>query len=91
MAGDPALVAYFLPAFRADYQVLEEAKWRPVVSLDVSTRLVLGEHDEHTPTGTASAWQDYLTRPIRTHVLDGEGHMFVRHAFEPLDAIVNDV
>lgn len=91
VAGDPALVAYFLPAFRADYQVLEEAKWRPVVSLDVSTRLVLGEHDEHTPTGTASAWQDYLTRPIRTHVLDGEGHMFVRHAFEPLDAIVNDV
>lgn len=91
VAADPALVAYFLPAFRADYQVLEEAKRRPAARLDVSTRLVLGEHDSHTPDGTASAWQDYLARPIRTHVLPGEGHMFVRHAFEPLDAIVNDV
>lgn len=91
VAGDPALVAYFLPAFRADYEVLEEAKGRPVVRLDVATRLVLGEDDDHTPDGTASAWQDYLTRPLRTEVLPDEGHMFVRHAFEPLDAIVNDV
>lgn len=91
VASDPALVSYFLPAFRADYQVLEEAKRQPAGRLDVSARLVLGEHDHHTPEGTASAWQDYLARPLRTHVLEGEGHMFVRHAFGPLDAIVNDV
>lgn len=91
VARNKALIDMFLPAFRADYRVLEDAKRTPPVKLDVRTRLILGGKDGQTPAGTAAAWQDYIARPIRTHLLEQEGHMFVLHAIEPLDTIINDL
>ncbi|MBM7411145.1 external thioesterase TEII [Clavibacter michiganensis] len=91
IAAEPSLLELFLPAFRSDYGVLDDARGRPVEPLDVRTRLILGELDPHTPSGTSDAWQRHLTSPLRTQVLAGEGHMFVRHALEPLDRILADV
>ncbi|WP_125774086.1 thioesterase II family protein [Antribacter gilvus] len=88
---DRSLVELFLPAFRADYQVLEDAQRLPPVAVDVRTRLVLGGRDPQTPDGTAEEWQEYLASPLRTEVLEEEGHMFVLTAVEPLDLILADV
>lgn len=91
IAADPDLIGLFVPAFRADYGVLEDARRRPISKLDVRARLVLGELDPQTPSGTADDWQRYFWRPLRTHTLPGEEHMFVRHAIEPIDAILAEV
>lgn len=91
VAADRSLIEMFLPAFRADYQVLTEAQRQPVVRLDIPTRLILGERDPQTPEGTAAAWQDYFESPIRVHVLPDEEHMFVLTAVEPVDRILSDL
>ncbi|WP_198587238.1 thioesterase II family protein [Glycomyces xiaoerkulensis] len=91
MVSDRSLVDLFLPAFRADYHVLEEARRLPPTRLDVRTRLILGGRDPHTADGAPEAWQDYIGPPIRTHVLEREEHMFVLSAIEPVDRIINDL
>lgn len=91
IAAEPSLHELFLPAFRSDYGVLDDASALPVEHLEVRTRLILGELDPYTPSGTSDAWQRHLALPLRTHVLAGEGHMYVRHAIEPLDRILADV
>lgn len=91
IAAEPSLHELFLPAFRSNYSVLDDARVLPVEPLEVRTRLILGELDPHTPSGTSDAWQRHLTLPLRTQVLAGEGHMYVRHALEPLDRILADV
>jgi external thioesterase TEII len=90
VAADRSLIDLFLPAFRADYLVLEDASRRPPPRLDVRARLVLGGRDAQTPGGAPEEWREYFTEPIRTHVLDDEDHMFVLHATE-LDRILNDL
>lgn len=74
---DRSMMDLFLPAFRADYEVLEEIRRRPLTRLDVPAHLVLGERDSQTPPGTPQAWQEYLVRPLRHHHLDRAEHMFV--------------
>lgn len=86
---DRSLVELFLPAFRADYRVLAEARLIPPRPLDVRTQLVLGEDDPHTPPGTEQAWQGYVADPLLTHVVPGAGHMYVLHDSAPLDRILN--
>ena len=91
VASDKSLVALFLPAFRADYGVLEDVRHARPEVLDIHTRLILGDRDAYTPAGTLQAWQDHLAHPIRTHVLADAEHMFVLHAPEAVDLILNDV
>ncbi len=90
VVADRSLIDLFLPAIRADYEVLEDVKQMAPVQLDVPTRLVLGELDPLTPAGTAQAWQDYLAEPIQVHVLEREGHMFVLEAVDSLNKILID-
>jgi external thioesterase TEII len=89
VAADRSLIEMFLPAFRADYEVLEDARRRPVSKLDVRTRLVLGGRDPEAPASAAIQWQAYITRPIRTHVLEDAEHMFVLHEPGLLDPVLN--
>lgn len=79
-AHDRQLIDMFLPAFRADYRVLAEARRLEPERVDVEALLLLGSEDPHTPADTAEAWQAHLARPLRTHVFEGAGHMFVQDA-----------
>lgn len=88
---DKALMSLFVPAFRADYQVLDDARRRPATVLDVRTRLVLGERDSQTPAGSTEAWQEYLARPLRRHVLPGLEHMYVLDAPEQVGSILDEL
>ena len=90
VAGDRSLIEMFLPAFRADYHVLEEARRRPPAKLGVRTTLVLGGRDPQAPPNSVAGWRDYIAEPIRVHVLDGAEHMFVLHAPERLVPILDD-
>ncbi len=91
VANDRSMIDLFLPAFRADYRVLQDARTVPVPTLDVPSTLILGELDTQTPPGTCAAWQQHFDEPIQIRVLKGEGHMFVTSAFEAVDHILNDV
>ena len=91
VANDRSMVEIFLPAFRADYHVLQDATSATVPTLDVPSTLILGSLDTQTPAGTSAAWQNHFVGPLQTHVLEGEGHMFITSAFEELDVILNDV
>ncbi|GAB4084606.1 surfactin biosynthesis thioesterase SrfAD [Myceligenerans cantabricum] len=91
VAQDRDLMAMFVPAFRADYQVLEEVRRRPVTLLDVRTRLILGGQDSQTPAGSTEAWQDYLATPIRHHLLAEQGHMYVLDAPARVGRILDEL
>lgn len=88
---DRSLIEMFMPAFRADYAVLEDAKAQPVHQLDTPAHLILGELDPQTAPHTPAAWQRHLSRPLRTHLIPGEGHMFVLSASDTVAAILNGV
>ncbi|MDO5684358.1 MAG: alpha/beta fold hydrolase [Propionibacteriaceae bacterium] len=77
VAAERSLLDLFLPSFRADYRILDQARVLPPVPLDVPAWLVLGSEDPHTPAGTPWAWADYLADEPLTHVIPGAGHMFV--------------
>ena len=89
VAADRSLLEMFLPAFRADYEVLTQAQELPVVRLDVPAHLILGGRDSQTPEGTPADWQEHFDTPIRVHVLPEEGHMFVLTATDPVDRILS--
>lgn len=91
IAADRSLVDFFLPAFRADYSVLEQARQLSATALDVRAHLILGERDPQVSRNAAVSWQRYFRGPLRTHVLPGEGHMFIQHAFDPLNDILDEV
>ncbi|MFT4295994.1 MAG: alpha/beta fold hydrolase [Micropruina sp.] len=90
IATDRSLVEFFLPAFRADYGVLEDARGLRPAPLDVPSWLILGDRDPQTPAGTPRAWQDYLVPRLRLRVLAGEGHMYVHHAFQQIDRVLGE-
>lgn len=89
IAQDKSLIDMFLPSFRADYQVLEQAKMRPVGKLEVHPYLVFGGRDPQIPTDTPAAWQEYFSLPVKTHVLAEAEHMFVLHSTAELNRILN--
>ena len=89
LANDRCLVDLFVPAFRADFRVLDEMRKVPLRGLKIKARLVLGECDSQTPVGTPAAWQEYFAVPITTHVLEREEHMFVLRATKALSGILN--
>lgn len=89
LAADASLLELFLPAFRADYGVLDDARRPAQARLGTPTHLILGGLDDLTPAGTAASWQDYLAHRVTTHVLDGLGHMFVRDASAAVDAVLH--
>ncbi|GAB3166452.1 surfactin biosynthesis thioesterase SrfAD [Myceligenerans halotolerans] len=91
VARDKGLMAMFVPAFRADYHVLEEVRRRPATPLHIRTRLILGGLDSQTPAGSAEAWQDYLATPIRHHLLAGQEHMYVVDAPAQVGRILDDL
>lgn len=86
---DKSIMSMLIPSFRADYKVLEQAKQRPSMKLRVHTSLVFGSRDPQIPEGTPTAWQEYFTFPVRTHVLKDEEHMFILHNTEALNQIIN--
>lgn len=88
---DKNLMAMFVPAFRADYQVLEEARRRPVTQLDIRTQLILGGRDTQTPLNSAKEWQAYLATPIRHHLLAEQGHMYVLDGPAPVGRILDEL
>lgn len=91
VAEDRSLIELFLPAFRADYRVLEDVLRMPPAILDVRTRLVLGEDDPQAPASAADEWRECIAGPIRTCTLDGAGHMFVLDAVERVDRLLADL
>ena len=82
----PALMASFLPAIRADFQVLDT--WAPDLSRQVACDLLalIGADDRSVAVEQLEGWDEATTGSITTDVLPG-GHMNVRDGTDVRDRV----
>ncbi|WP_250401621.1 thioesterase II family protein [Streptomyces cellostaticus] len=86
IAADPDLLALLLPAFRADFALLENHRYRESGPLPVPLVVLGGEADSVTPE-QLDAWERHSTAPVRRHTFAG-GHFYFRDDMAPLAAVL---
>jgi surfactin synthase thioesterase subunit len=75
LLSDPALVAFFEPILRADFQAVEEYAYREAPPLEVPIGVLIGAEEDITRE-EALAWQRESTGPVQVGWLPGE-HFFI--------------
>ncbi|WP_051790467.1 thioesterase II family protein [Streptomyces sp. NRRL S-1022] len=86
IAADPDLLALLLPAFRADFALLENYRHRESGPLPVPLVVLGGDADSVTPN-QLDAWDRHGTAPLRRHTFTG-GHFYFRDAMASLAAVL---
>ncbi|MBH1934818.1 thioesterase [Streptomyces sp. AV19] len=76
IAADPDLVALLLPAFRADFTLLETHRHRTGAPLPVPLHVFGGDADTVTP-GQLEAWREHTSAEFHVHRFEG-GHFYFR-------------
>ncbi|MBN0047121.1 thioesterase [Streptomyces actuosus] len=76
VAADPDLLAFLLPAFRADFALLESYRHRESGPLPVPLVVLGGEADGVTPD-QLDAWDRHGAATVRRHAFPG-GHFYFR-------------
>ncbi|WP_406840746.1 thioesterase II family protein [Streptomyces sp. AHU1] len=76
IAADPDLLSVLLPAFRADFALLENYRYQESGPLPVPLVVLGGEADSVTPD-QLDAWDRHSTAPLRRHAFSG-GHFYFR-------------
>lgn len=91
--ANPGLVETLAPAFRADYQLLNNYTFTPSTPLDVPVDAFGGKDDAVTPDHM-SGWQEHVTGEVRTTVFEG-GHFYFRQSsaefFSELQSILSSI
>lgn len=75
VAQNDALMDFFEPILRADFQLLETMQYSPSVRLDIPITVMIGEKDLAT-VDEAMLWQNETSVPIQMHQFKG-GHFFI--------------
>ncbi|NEB94899.1 thioesterase II family protein [Streptomyces bauhiniae] len=86
IAADPDLLAVLLPAFRADFALLENYRYREAGPLPVPLVVLGGEADSITPD-QLDAWHRHSTAPVRRHAFAG-GHFYFRDDLAAVAAVL---
>ncbi|MGW5304121.1 thioesterase II family protein [Streptomyces griseoluteus] len=86
IAADPELLAVLLPAFRADFALLENHRYRESGPLPVPLVVLGGETDSITPD-QLDAWDRHSTAPVRRHTFSG-GHFYFRDDMAAVAAVL---
>ena len=79
----PELVELLLPAWRADFTVVETYTYRQHPPIDVPITVVAGRHDPYLPPGDPGRWQNETTAPFHRVDVDA-GHFFFLHEISPI-------
>ncbi|MER6401314.1 alpha/beta fold hydrolase [Kitasatospora sp. NPDC001603] len=85
-AADPDMVALLLPAFRADFALLETYRHRESGPLAVPLVVLGGEADSVTPD-QLDAWDRHSAVTVRRHAFSG-GHFYFRDDMAPVAAVL---
>ncbi|WP_051789935.1 thioesterase II family protein [Streptomyces sp. NRRL S-1022] len=86
IAADPDPLALLLPAFRADFALLENCRHRDSGPLRVPLVVLGGEADSGTPD-QLDAWGRHSTEPLRRHTFPG-GHFYFRDDVASVAAVL---
>ncbi|MER8014049.1 thioesterase II family protein [Streptomyces griseoluteus] len=86
VAADPELLAVLLPAFRADFALLENHRHRESGPLPVPL-VVLGGAADGITADQLDAWDRHSTAPVRRHTFQG-GHFYFRDDMASVAAVL---
>ncbi|HXZ00672.1 MAG TPA: alpha/beta fold hydrolase [Stellaceae bacterium] len=76
MAKNDALLRFFLPILKADFDVVASYRYAAGEALDMPLTVLGGRGDRLTPAESLAAWQSECRRPIALHLFDGD-HFFI--------------
>ncbi|GAA0940860.1 thioesterase II family protein [Virgisporangium aurantiacum] len=79
----PELTELLLPAWRADFTVVETYGYRPGPAISVPITVVAGRHDPYLPPGDPDRWQVETTGAFRRVDVDA-GHFFFLDEHSPM-------
>jgi len=74
--NDRELIRYYMPMIRADFQILENYRWRERPPLPVNTSIWAGAQDPRVPVGLVHRWHELFSGESRLSHFPG-GHMFI--------------
>lgn len=76
---DPGLLSIFLPALRADMELIETFAASPAAPLPLPLTAVGGQQDRTVTEAELQAWKAYTSRSFQLHMIPG-GHFFHKEA-----------
>lgn len=83
----PEILELILPSLRADFQLMEEYKYRPAPPLDIPITLLNGIADSWVSPESLNAWQDQTTLPLQQHLFPGD-HFYLNQSVDALGKIL---
>lgn len=82
--SNPELLAFLMPALRADFQVCDTYAWEPGhAPLDIPFAVFGGLADPYVPRQSLSAWSRHTTRALTLRMFPG-GHFFLKDDRDPV-------
>jgi len=82
LINEKKLLAYFLPAFRADFKVLETAAHLDAEALDIPCYLMLGDDDKIVQVGSAINWTRHFNGNLKISLIKGGTHMMIHNQMQ---------
>lgn len=87
--NEPALLDYFEPILRADFQAVDTWRPRAYVPLPVPF-VVLGGNQDAVAENDLLAWQNRTHAGVQMHQFEG-GHFFIQHHWPQIAALVGEL
>jgi len=91
LTHEKSLLEYFLPAFRADFKVLENAGQVNTTPIAAPTHVLWGEDDPIVSLESVTQWSDYVHDPIHIIPIENGSHMFIHDKTDMLAHQLNDI
>lgn len=85
------LIQMFVPAFRADYKVLESAAIKPAEPLDIKAYAVWGENDAIEPMENLLMWRHYLANGFTIIPVKDAEHMFIHQKLDVFVKVIKSI
>lgn len=85
------LIQMFVPAFRADYRVLESAAEKKPEKLPLKAYMVWGEHDAIEPMANLLLWQEYLADGFTIVPVKDAEHMFISQKLDSFVKVIENI
>ena len=83
VAGDPELLAIYVPLLRADVTLLDTYVYTPERALDCPIVALGGVDDARVPRASLEAWREHTTQSVRVRQFPG-GHFYLQSGYPVL-------
>lgn len=90
LLDEPQVLAYFLPALRADLQMIETAVYHPEPPFEFPITALGGNHDPLVNVKQLAAWQEQTTGQFRLALFEGDHFFLQATKTAVLNSMVNE-